>query len=797
MTTAPSTHGERGFGVGLGILVLICLVSFVQISRYSARTEARQKSEALSAGFQQLEVRLREAEAQHAGFLASGEESFVHGYNQSLQSFEHAAKELRARIQGPTVSAVTSLFQATQARIKTMNEAMQMRAEGRISESRKLSGGPEAVQTLIILETRFRDVERAISAEARADDSSFVGSAHALQVLIICGTLLGLALVLWNRRQNVRQRENLREISRILEEGRLELLRANEEARASAQAKSDFLANISHEVRTPMNAISGLSQILQRSGLTDEQDKLVDGILKSTQGLLDVINPVLDISKIEHEGVTLDPQEGVDLRRVIEEAAATMLGQAELKGLKLHLQLPAETGHFRMDGSRLRQVLLNLIGNAIKFTDVGSVQVALQILADRETEKALRFSITDTGIGIPESARERLFQSFMQTDNSISRRYGGTGLGLAISKSIVKAMKGTIGFDSVEGQGTTFWFELALPVSHAAIPARARKSDVTTTKFHGRALIIEDNPMNQFVLGNFLKELGVDSFACASGPDAIAHLERDFAFDLFIIDVQMPVMDGFQVTAKLRADPRFMDQPIVACTAHAIAGYRDKCLAAGMNDYLVKPIEMEKLAEILARHLSPDEEYFMKAPAVPDVVAQALAPIPPPVAAKPTAPPPSSAPKPTAAPRPAELPVVTPADAPVVTPAVVPVATLPPTPAAELPKLNEKRWAKLQSGPEGREMVQIFVSTTPDICQKLADALNSGDWTAAEEHAHFLKSSASAMAFDRWTDQLSRIEDACNEKRGEDAKQLWRKAENEYRDLFAWLVREFGFQKPA
>lgn len=762
MTGAQSTSAERGFGFGLGILVLICLVSFVQISRYAARTESRQKIDALTAGFQQLEVRLREAEAQHAGFLASGEETFVHGYNQSLQNFELAAKSLRQRVQEQALStaSVNSLFQATQARIKTMNDAMQMRAEGRIVESRRLSSGPEAAQALIALESRFRDVERSISVDSSHADTSFIGSARSVQILIICGTLLGLALILWNRSQNVKQRENLKQISRILEEGRLELIRANEEANASAQAKSDFLANISHEVRTPMNAISGLSQILKRSGLGVDQLKLVDGILKATQGLLDVINPVLDISKIEHEGVTLDLQESVDLKRVVEDAAATMLGQAELKGLKLHLEVPADIGFYRMDGSRLRQVLLNLIGNAIKFTDVGSVQVAVQVMKDRDTEKTLKFSITDTGIGIPESARHRLFQSFTQTDNSISRRYGGTGLGLAISKSIVMAMNGTIGFDSVEAEGTTFHFEISLPTSRPPVLDARETMDTPLGKFHGRALIIEDNPMNQFVLGNFLKELGVDSYASISGPDAIAHLERDFAFDIFFIDVQMPVMDGFQVTAKLRADPRFVDTPIVACTAHAIAGYRDKCIAAGMNDYLVKPIEIEKIAKILARHLSTDVEYFMKPTASPTI--EELESLPTPVSAKPIAPP-------------------------------VP----PPTSAPEIPKLNEKRWAKLQSGPEGREMVNIFITSTPDICQKLADALLSQDLKSAEDHAHFLKSSASAMAFDRWTDQLNRLEEFCADGKSEEALALWKKAEVEYRDLFAWLIREFGSQKSA
>jgi signal transduction histidine kinase/DNA-binding NarL/FixJ family response regulator len=723
MTAASdaTTKFQKGFAWGLAIMIVISLLSFHQISLYNARTTTHQKLDQLTAEFQQFEVRLREAEAQHLGFIASGEELFVQNYNEAVRGFIDSSKRVKLIAADVRFEAkeLPVLLDLTEEKFAIMNKSMKLKNQGQSAEARKLLVKSEAVQMSQKIHTQFRLIENYIVKDLRAKDSGLRQSAQVIQVLIILGTLIASLLLVLNRRTQARASENFRQLSRVLSQGQEELILANQKARVSMQAKSDFLANMSHEVRTPMNAINGLSLILKKSGLNPEQLKLVDGIQKSTLSLLDVINPVLDVSKIEHEGVQLEFEEGVDLRRLIEECVTIMKGQAELKNLVLKTELPAEIGFFRADAPKLKQVFLNLLGNAIKFTERGSVTFRLEIPGAGDFDKELRFSVVDTGIGIADSAKDRLFQSFNQSDNSVSRRFGGTGLGLSISKSIVEAMGGYIGFNSKEGLGTTFFVSIRLGTSLPVVPklnvvSVAWVPSKNKVQLALSALVIEDNPMNQFVLENFLKDIGVTSVLTSSGPEGLAKLASGRAFDVIFLDVQMPGMDGFEVTRLIREMEQTSTRKnvIVATTAHAMSGYREKCIDAGMTDYLMKPIDPEKLLAMLQKYSG----------------------------------------------------------------------------ITQVSSINEKRWTRLQSSKQGPEMIEIFSASTPAKMIELRSALENENWAVAEECAHFLKSSASSMAFDLWTQQLSELEAHCAEGRGAEALVLWPAVEGEYHNLTAWLA---------
>jgi len=377
-----------------------------------------------------------------------------------------------------------------------------------------------------------------------------------------------------------------------------QLGRARIEALSANQAKSEFLATMSHEIRTPLNGVLGVAQLLEESGLDAEQARLAQTIRSSGEILLRLLNDVLDLSKIEAGKTELELSD-FQVDELVQAASNLWRARAEEKGLGFKVRLEGEAGaRLRGDPVRLKQVLFNLIGNAIKFTSEGSVEVVLRLLAIGPARSVLSARITDTGCGVPEHAQAKLFNAFTQADGATSRRYGGTGLGLTICKSLVELMGGTIGFESREGDGSTFHFEV--PLRHAAAQAApqvdrpANESDVSSAPvLQGdgpRILVAEDNPINQEVIRGFLKLRG---WRCQIAPDGAAAVDavRREAFDLILMDVQMPGVDGFEATRQIRAlDAPTCETPILALTANAMRGDDRRCLAAGMDGYASKPI---------------------------------------------------------------------------------------------------------------------------------------------------------------------------------------------------------------
>ena len=398
------------------------------------------------------------------------------------------------------------------------------------------------------------------------------------------------------------------ETMRALERGNRELQASNEAAQAASKAKSAFLATMSHELRTPMNGVVGMSELLMNSSLAPAQKRSVEVIRRSALSLLRILNDILDFSKIEAGHLAIESHP-FDLRKTADQAMSVLLHRIKAKGLDFRIDWPSELPNAVVgDATRFAQIVTNLIGNAIKFTEHGYVLLRARLLQHDGVSLRLRFEVQDSGIGIAAEALPRMFQSFSQSDSSITRRFGGTGLGLAIVRRLCELMGGECGVSSEAGQGSTFWFTLAVqqdlqPAPDAEpgaadSPARLPPCASCGGACRTHVLLVEDNLINQEVALGMLELLGVHVTTADDGRGAVELLSRPHDFDLVLMDCQMPEMDGLEATRRTRAHEHDHGGrvPIVALTANAMAGDRTACLDAGMDDFLSKPFQLRELA---------------------------------------------------------------------------------------------------------------------------------------------------------------------------------------------------------
>ncbi|MGO9096037.1 MAG: PAS domain S-box protein [Bryobacteraceae bacterium] len=533
----------------------------------------------------QDERRLRESEERYRELFENAHDMvYMIDLQGQLTSLNRAAEQATGYTREEVLGKDVSQFLAPRDRARAPEQIASM-----------LAGGSPTKDEMAVLAKDGREIVLEVVSRLVFDKGRPVG-------------IQGIGRDITERK---RHQEELARYARELQQKNEELSVALLAARAAAEAKSRFLANMSHEIRTPMNGVTGMLDLLLASPLSPDQQECAKTVQASAEALLAVINDILEFSSIESGKLELG-REPFDLAAVVNEVCALLGVQARRKGLQLHSRLdPALPRTLLGDASRLRQIISNLVGNAIKFTDSGEVAVRVALERGNTKTATLRVTVRDTGIGIDADHCVELFNSFVQADNSAARRYGGSGLGLAISKQLVEMMKGRIGFESEAGLGSTFWFTATFQKQGARDAAEARKAAgeprppiavaASVSPADVCVLLAEDNEVNQRIALRMLQKSGFRADVVSDGRQA-AEAVKSGKYDVVLMDVHMPEMDGFAATAEIRGRERDGARlPVIAMTARAMAGDREECLAAGMDDYLTKPIQMEELRRTILR----------------------------------------------------------------------------------------------------------------------------------------------------------------------------------------------------
>lgn len=571
--------------LGLGLTLIISFVSYFSASEYFESNSWQIHSEEVIALANKIQMSIERAEAAQHGFILTGNPTVLATYRNSIPLLESDFQELKHLVSdNPTqvakAKALEKLVQERLARLQTNVDLIQQNkrkvALRNIKEgygSDLMNRTRELFRDFMEAETTLLHVRTAAAQTHFAFTTRVVFGGHLLAFLL----LLVVTVLLY------------KEVS----------LRRRAEARAmdASHLKSQFLANMSHEIRTPLNGIIGMTKTLEDTRLEPFQKDCLNTIRDSSNGLLSLINQILDLSKIESGKLQLE-ETHFELRSLIDSTLSILAPSAHEKGLPLVSSIHVEVPDMYIgDPLRIRQIILNLLNNAIKFSKEGRIEIRVQTLADQDSTTTLLFEVIDQGVGMDQKVQGRLFQSFSQGDASTTRLYGGTGLGLVISRQLIELMGGRIGIESEVGKGSRFFFQIDLKTAKYCIVDTPHKPTDDATALRAHVLIAEDNAINQKVASAMLSQMGCTFEFAGTGQEAIQALAKG-EFDLVLMDGQMPTMDGYEATRRIRAGESGAEQskiPIIAVTANAIKGDVERCLEAGMDDYVSKPIVRQDL----------------------------------------------------------------------------------------------------------------------------------------------------------------------------------------------------------
>ena len=588
--------------LGLGLLLAISAFSFWSGRQYRKTNEWSKHSAEVVASLNELQIMVERAETAQRGFVITTDRGF-------LEPFYQARSELDADIthlfflvsDNPKQTEKMHLLKnLIEQKTETLEVAIDLIEKNRPREAFEFVKAGKGRLQMDDIRAGFKAILDAETEILRSRTTQAESEFNRASWLVLAGLILAFSLL-----QFVTLKLS-REITRrtLVEK---ELVRAEAKANEASTLKSQFLANMSHEIRTPLNGIIGMTKLLSETKLDSEQIDFLQTIRDSSNSLLSLINEILDLSKIESGKLQIE-EVHFELRSLVQSTRSILEFAASARSISFIIEVADDLPDLYLgDPLRIRQILLNLLNNAIKFSDGGTVHLRVTKKRDEGSSVRIFFEVIDQGIGLNEEVKAKLFQAFTQGDESTSRRYGGTGLGLSIAKQLVNMMNGQIGVEENEGKGSRFYFDVLLKTAKYSDSQIAPRHEVDeAVNLGARVLVAEDNLINQKVASAMLKRMGCTVTIVADGGAAIDAL-KDQDFDLVLMDGQMPIIDGYEATRRIRSgdtgarNPRI---PIIAVTANAIKGDLENCLSAGMNDYVSKPISQSDLMFKMQKWLS-------------------------------------------------------------------------------------------------------------------------------------------------------------------------------------------------
>jgi signal transduction histidine kinase/ActR/RegA family two-component response regulator/uncharacterized protein YihD (DUF1040 family) len=583
----------------IGNLLLI-FIQYNWAKNFDTLIEGNQKlveEFSFSGRVKELERDVLSVESRIRGTISTNDTVFIVGLEADIVDARNSIRQLRTVLAEDSIASDINTLESlvndkllySRRLLETYHTQGKAAAENLIATQQ----GKRLTDSILLLTRNMETVRQQELTAVTATINTSGANALRLGIILIASVLVSGAFGFWYVINTIRRQQGLIR----------QLHLSQKKERESARVKENFMANMSHEIRTPMNAILGFTNLLQRRPNLDAESKqYIQTIQRSGESLLTIINDILDLSKIE-AGMMRIESAPFSLRGLLHSLETMFRPRASEKGLDLETVIDGQLPDvLEGDAVRLTQVLVNLAGNAVKFTNEGHIRITVEKKAQQDNQLEIGFTVADTGIGIAKEKLATIFDRFQQAEGSVTRRYGGTGLGLSIARDLIKLQNGTIAVESEPGKGTRFYFTLHYRLTPALSKTETQSTQLPASDSQLQnlsVLVVEDNQINQSLLTIILRQWGVKSEIANNGREALDKLQQQ-QFHLVLMDIQMPEMDGYTATQKIRAEMQSA-VPIVAMTAHAMAGEREKCLSYGMNDYLSKPVREEQLYQVLLR----------------------------------------------------------------------------------------------------------------------------------------------------------------------------------------------------